>query len=277
MIAAGQPFWIVALAGFVTNMRFLIYSASLRRFLEAYSLRRRAALGYFTGDFTFAMFMERANREGEFAYRDAWFLGACWFNWLMWQIASIVGIVAATAIPADWGLQFAGTLALLALAIPACLQWPTLAGAAVAAPVAVLARGLPLGLGLIVGIVAGIAAASWWMHWWRDANEYLPAARHYRHGARDVPDSRRTAARRQRFKPSPRVEAALRFAPVCALAALIAPEIVVRSGAVDLLLANPHLVAAVAATGIFLWKRSMVWCIGVGLLVLTAFRLGTGG
>ena len=81
----------------------------------------------------------------------------------------------------------------------------------------------------------------------------------------------------QRFKPSPRVEAALRFAPVCALAALIAPEIVVRSGTVDLSLANPHLVAAVAAAGVFLWKRSMVWCIGVGLLVLTAFRLGTGG
>jgi predicted branched-subunit amino acid permease len=159
LIAAAQPFWIVALAAFVTNMRFFIYSASLRRWFEAYSLRRRAVLGYFTGDFTFAMFMERANREGEFAHRDAWFLGACWFNWLTWQIASIVGIVAATAIPADWGLQFAGTLALLALAIPACLQWPSLAGAAVAAPVAVIARGLPLGLGLIVGIVAGIAAA----------------------------------------------------------------------------------------------------------------------
>ena len=81
----------------------------------------------------------------------------------------------------------------------------------------------------------------------------------------------------QRFKPSPRVEKALRYAPVCALAALIAPEIVVRSGTVDLSLANSHLVAAVAAAGVFLWKRSMVWCIVVGLLVLTAFRLGTGG
>lgn len=159
LIAAGQPFWIVALAAFVTNMRFFIYSASLRRWFETYSLRRRAVLGYFTGDFTFAMFMQRATREGEFEHRDAWFLGACGCNWVVWQVASIVGIVAATAVPTAWGLQFAGTLALLALAIPACLQWPALAGAAVAAPVAVLARGLPLGLGLIVGIVAGIAAA----------------------------------------------------------------------------------------------------------------------
>lgn len=91
LIAAGQPFWIVALAGFVTNLRFVIYSASLRRWFEAYSKRRRLALGYFTGDFTFAMFMDRVRREGEFAHRDAWFLGACGTNWLVWQVSSIVG------------------------------------------------------------------------------------------------------------------------------------------------------------------------------------------
>jgi predicted branched-subunit amino acid permease len=159
LIAAAQPFWIVALAAFVTNLRFVIYSASLRRWFEAFSLRRRAVLGYFTGDFTFAMFMDRVRREGEFAHRDAWFLGACGFNWLVWQVTSIVGILAATAIPSEWGLQFAGTLALLALAIPLCLEWPGLAGAAVAAPIAVLARGLPFGLGLFAGIVAGICAA----------------------------------------------------------------------------------------------------------------------
>jgi branched-subunit amino acid transport protein len=32
----------------------------------------------------------------------------------------------------------------------------------------------------------------------------------------------------QRFKLSPRVEAALRYAPVCALAVLIVPEVVVQ-------------------------------------------------
>jgi len=80
-----------------------------------------------------------------------------------------------------------------------------------------------------------------------------------------------------RSKPSPRVEAALRFAPVCALAALIAPAIVVRSGAVDLSLGNPYPVAAIAATGFFLWRRSMLGCIVVGMLVLTAFRFAAGG
>jgi predicted branched-subunit amino acid permease len=159
LIAAGQPVWLISLAAFVTNLRFVIYSASLRRWLEAYSLRRRAVLGFFTGDFTFAIFMDRVAREGEFVNRDAWFLGTCVFIWVLWQVTSIIGIVAAMAVPSEWGLQFAGTLALLALAIPLCLEWPGLAGAAVAAPIAVVARDLPLGLGLVAGIVAGIAAA----------------------------------------------------------------------------------------------------------------------
>jgi branched chain amino acid efflux pump len=76
----------------------------------------------------------------------------------------------------------------------------------------------------------------------------------------------------QRFKLSPRVEAALRFAPVCALAVLIVPEVVVQAGTVNLSLANPRLMGALAATAFLLWKRSMVGCIVVGMLVVTAFR-----
>jgi branched-subunit amino acid transport protein len=76
----------------------------------------------------------------------------------------------------------------------------------------------------------------------------------------------------QRFKLSPRVEAALRFAPVCALAVLIVPEVVVQAGTVNLSFANPRLVGALAATALLLWKRSMVGCIVVGMLVVTAFR-----
>ena len=81
----------------------------------------------------------------------------------------------------------------------------------------------------------------------------------------------------QRFKPSPRFEAALRFAPICALAALIAPEILVHEGTVDVSLANPRFAAALAAAAFFLWKRSMVGCIAVGMLVLTAMRFGWSG
>src|SRR5262245_25407213 len=47
-----------------------------------------------------------------------------------------------------------------------------------------------------------------------------------------------------RFKLSPRVEAALRYAPVCALAVLVVPEVVVQAGTVNLSLTNPRLAGA---------------------------------
>jgi branched-subunit amino acid transport protein len=81
----------------------------------------------------------------------------------------------------------------------------------------------------------------------------------------------------QRFKPSPRIEMALRYAPICALAALIAPEVLAQGGAVDISFANPRFSAALAATVFFVWKRSMLGCIVVGMLVLTALRLGSIG
>jgi branched-subunit amino acid transport protein len=37
-------------------------------------------------------------------------------------------------------------------------------------------------------------------------------------------------------------------------------------------LANPRLAGALAATAFFLWKRSMVGCIVVGMLIVVTFR-----
>ena len=74
-------------------------------------------------------------------------------------MSSLIGIFAASVIPASWGLELAGTLALVALLVPLCRQWPALAGALAAALVAVLAHSLPLRLGLLCGVVVGIAVA----------------------------------------------------------------------------------------------------------------------
>src|ERR1043165_6889648 len=74
------------------------------------------------------------------------------------------------------------------------------------------------------------------------------------------------------IKMSPRVEGALRYAPVCALAVLIVPEVVVQAGTLNLSLTNPRLAGALAATAFFLWKRSMVGCIAVGTLIVVTFR-----
>lgn len=75
-----------------------------------------------------------------------------------------------------------------------------------------------------------------------------------------------------RFKPSRHIEAALRYAPVCALAVLVVPEVLLNGGAVDVSIANPRLAGALAASAFMLWNRSIVGCIAVGMAVFAVVR-----
>jgi predicted branched-subunit amino acid permease len=112
-------------------------------------------------DFTFALFM-RSAQEGTLPerHRDAWFAGVCTNNWCTWQLCATTGIIAASYVPTQWGLEFTGTLALVALVGPALSARPAIVGGAVAALVALLAHGLPFRLGLFCGAIAGIIAAT---------------------------------------------------------------------------------------------------------------------
>ena len=80
-------------------------------------------------------------------------------NWAAWQTGSIAGILLGSAVPPQWGLGFAGTLAILCITIPLVVNKAILAGVAVASLVAVLAFSLPYKLGLLAAVVAGMVTA----------------------------------------------------------------------------------------------------------------------
>ena len=161
LIAAGAPLWVIVATGLITNLRFVIYSAALRPYFVNGPIGRRAALGFFMTDFTFSLFMRHA-QLGILPerHREAWFAGVCSNNWITWQVCAITGIVAASRVPTDWGLEFTGTLALVALVGPALTARPAIVGAVVAGVVALLAHDVPFRLGLFVAAIAGIAAAT---------------------------------------------------------------------------------------------------------------------
>jgi predicted branched-subunit amino acid permease len=159
LIAGAAPVWVIILTALVVNLRFVIYAAALRSHFTPFSKAQRLVLGYLTGDIGFVVFMNKYHREGRFTHPDWYFLGGAWCNMLGWQAGSLVGIFAASFIPLAWGLDFAGPLALMALLIPLCSTRPVIAGAMVAAIVAVLAHGLPFRLGLVCAVIAGITSA----------------------------------------------------------------------------------------------------------------------
>jgi len=177
LIAGGMPLWVIVATGLITNLRFVIYSAALRPYFAQESTGKRAALGFFMTDFTFTLFMRTA-QEGRLPeqHRDAWFAGVCTNNWITWQISAITGIVAASYVPTEWGLEFTGTLALIALVGPALTARPALVGAVVAAVIALLAHPIPYRLGLFIAALAGITAATLAESWSKPAPPAVEAS-----------------------------------------------------------------------------------------------------
>lgn len=76
-----------------------------------------------------------------------------------------------------------------------------------------------------------------------------------------------------RLKLGHRVEVALRYAPVCTLAAIIVPEVLMHGGDWNLSPLNPRLIG-VLASGIWLcFSRNIVGCLACGMLAFSLARL----
>jgi len=70
-----------------------------------------------------------------------------------------------------------------------------------------------------------------------------------------------------------RINEALRYAPACALAAIIFPDFLIRHDQIDFSFKNPQFIAGVIASVFFLYKRSMLSTILLGMAVFTLIRV----
>lgn len=68
----------------------------------------------------------------------------------------------------------------------------------------------------------------------------------------------------------------LRYAPLAALAAVVAPEIVMQQGHLITTFRDARLYAVLAATAYFFWRRGILGTIITGTLVMVALRTGLG-
>lgn len=159
LIAAAAPVWVIFLTAVVVNLRFVIFAALMAPHFAKLPLLRRFLLGFGTGDLTTALYLQRFPNEKPEAGKLSYLRGLLYPNWIAWQGGSIAGIFLGSAVPSEWGLGFAGTLAIVCLAVPMVATRPALCGALVAGVTAVLANGLPYKLGLLAGVVVGMVTA----------------------------------------------------------------------------------------------------------------------
>jgi branched-subunit amino acid transport protein len=68
----------------------------------------------------------------------------------------------------------------------------------------------------------------------------------------------------------------LRYAPLAALAAVVAPEILMQNGQLISTVKDARLYATLAATVYFFWRRGILGTIVTGTAVMVALRAGLG-
>jgi predicted branched-subunit amino acid permease len=87
----------------------------------------------------------------------AYLSGNCFLNWIGWQVSGLAGVVLAAQVPLQWGLGFAGVLALLGILCSLSQSRMRVISLAVAGAAAVAAYALPMRLNILVAIAAAVA------------------------------------------------------------------------------------------------------------------------
>ena len=160
LFAAKLPLWTILLTAAMVNLRFVIFSAGLAPHFAYLPLRRRLVLGYFNGDIIYLMFQKRNFQTGYQPGKEAFFWGMATTSWSSWQVSSIAGILLASLFPDNWGLELAGTLALIPLIVSAIATRSTLAAVGVASVIALITLDLPYRLSLPLAVAAALLAGT---------------------------------------------------------------------------------------------------------------------
>lgn len=162
LLASGAALWVIWLAGFCICLRFVVFSLHLRDYFIFMPRGRRMLLGYLMGDVSYVLYTRRftwpaqtlRQQRAHVAY--LWGCNGC--LWLSWQAMSLLGIFLGATLPARWGLEYAGTLALLALTCSIVTTRLRLLAAVLAGATAVLTPGLPYNLNIVLAILVAVAA-----------------------------------------------------------------------------------------------------------------------
>jgi len=163
--ATGASPLIVGSSVAVINLRHMLYSAAVAKYLRPLSLRWRLILGYLLTDEAFAISIKRFETTDRPELAHYHLFGSGLTLWVCWQIATIVGVLAGATIPDELNLGFAVPLTFMALVLPNLRRLSDIAAAASAALVALFGQALPWNTWIVAAAVVGITVGGILSHW----------------------------------------------------------------------------------------------------------------
>jgi len=156
LLASGTPALLVILTTLFINLRFMMYSASLRVHFAHAPLRWRLLIAYLVADNAYGLTLARFADHPDDPAKLEFFLGASVPVWLAWQLAVLVGILIGSGVPGSWRLEFAAPLAFIAMSVPFLRDRATVAAALAAGITVIAANDLPLRLSVVAAALTGI-------------------------------------------------------------------------------------------------------------------------
>ncbi len=156
MLKAGASLATMLLATFFITSRHLLYSVSMRSKVSPLPLKWRLALGFLLTDELFAICGQQSDKQ----FIRWYALGAGLSFYLCWNLATLVGIVAGSYIPAmnELGLEFAVAATFIAIVIPNVKNAPILIAVLVSLTMSVLCSYLNIESGLMIASIGGMLA-----------------------------------------------------------------------------------------------------------------------
>lgn len=150
---------VIIYTALIINFRFMIYSLSIAPYFKSESIAWKAILSYMMTDQSYALSLVRYINDPD--EDPKWFFfGASLLLWLVWQIATAVGLILGSLIPPELGLDFAIPLTFTAVLFNSVDDIPTIITVITSAVVAVSTSHIPMNGNLVVAAMTGIAAGT---------------------------------------------------------------------------------------------------------------------
>ncbi len=164
---AGAAPWIVGTSVTVLNLRHVLYSVTIAKYLRPLSLGWRIILGYLLTDEAFAVSIKRFENTPPPENAHFHLLGSGLTLWSFWQISTIAGVWLGATLPAHLNLDFAIPMTFIAIVAPMLRQSPHLLAALSSGLVAVFGQGLPWNIWIIAAALTGILVGAFAERWTR--------------------------------------------------------------------------------------------------------------
>jgi 4-azaleucine resistance transporter AzlC len=152
LLAENAPALVIIMTGIAVNLRMAMYSASIAPHIGKSAKWQRILLAYFLVDQSYAVSILKYETEPELtlSQRVAYFFGSMTPIAPVWYTSTYIGIIAGSAIPQEFALDFAIPITFLALIGPNLRSIPHLVAAIVSVCVSLLLIKLPYNLWLII-------------------------------------------------------------------------------------------------------------------------------